>query len=57
MAKKKRTKKQKNTWLWLWILIGAVSGFFAFGPIGAILGIIGGIYVGQKIQEDVRRKR
>lgn len=50
-------KKEGNTWLWIWIGVGFVSGLVAFGPLGAILGIIGGLYVGNNIVSERRKKR
>jgi membrane associated rhomboid family serine protease len=52
-----KRKKERNTWLWLWIAIGIVAGFFAFGPLGAILGIIGGLYLGKFVQKEQGRKK
>lgn len=44
-------KTVKKPIAWLWIVIGILSGFITFGPIGAIIGLICGIYIGKHIGE------
>lgn len=52
MANKKR---KGNSWLWLWIGIGFVSGLVAFGPVGAVLGTIGGLYIGNTVMKEIKK--
>jgi len=51
MAKGKKEFKEliKSKKTWLWVVIGSVAGWFAFGPVGLVLGLIGGYYIGSKI--------
>lgn len=58
MVKKKGKNKSalkgdyyKKVKFWVMTLIGAVAGTFAFGPIGFVIGTIGGIYVGKMAVE------
>jgi hypothetical protein len=52
---KRKARKERNTWLWIWIVVGLVAGFVAFGPLGAILGVIGGLYIGNNIVKERRK--